>query len=118
MPMAFYFDIGLVHFPRVAGLSIFLLPKMIEDFTVLLNPTINRSVTNIYSAIIQYFLNFTIAQIVTQVVTNSDNNHIFLKLFPSDMIHLSTLVLVFLHSTINQELWGTLQQNHNARYMI
>ncbi|MGB4793466.1 MAG: hypothetical protein WBP35_09195, partial [Lactococcus chungangensis] len=42
---------------------------------------------------------------------NSDNNHIFLKLFPFEMIHLSTLTLVFLHFTINQELWGTLQQN-------
>ncbi|WP_223804554.1 oxidoreductase [Lactococcus kimchii] len=30
------------------------------------------------------------------------------------MIHLSTLTLVFLHFTINQELWGTLQQNRPA----
>ncbi len=35
------------HFPRI-GLFIFL-SEMIEDFTVFLNPPVNRSVTNIYS---------------------------------------------------------------------
>jgi hypothetical protein len=39
-------------------------------------------------------------------------------LFPFEMIHLSTLTLVFLHFTINQELWGTLQQNLPKYYKI
>ncbi|KFI74110.1 hypothetical protein BMIN_1222 [Bifidobacterium minimum] len=65
MPTSLNFDIGFVHFPRIEGLFIFLFPEMIEDFTVFLNPPINRSVTNIYSTVIKQFLNFTLAQIVT-----------------------------------------------------
>nr|CAA43049.1 unnamed protein product [Lactococcus lactis] len=61
MPTTFDFDISFIHFPRIEGLSIFLFPEMIEDFTVFLYPTINSCVTNINSTIIKEFLNFTIA---------------------------------------------------------
>ncbi|MCT1227832.1 hypothetical protein EFM07_10585, partial [Lactococcus lactis] len=41
-----------------------------------------------------------------------DNNHVFLELFALKMIHLLSSHSFLLHFTINQVLWGTLQQNH------
>ena len=101
MPTTFDFNIGFVHFQRIEGLSILLFPEPIEDFTVFLDPVINRSVTNIYSTIIEQVLNFTIAQIVAQVVTNSDNNYIFLELFAFERIYLPVSLSFFLHFTLN-----------------
>ncbi|MGX9822803.1 hypothetical protein ACVVIC_12465, partial [Lactococcus lactis] len=40
-----------------------------------------------------------------------DNNHVFLELFALKMIHLLSSYSFLLHFTINQVLWGTLQQN-------
>lgn len=90
--MPFDFDIDFAHFPRIEELSIFLFPEKIEDLTLFFNPSINRSMANIYSIIIKQFLGFTIAQ----VVTNSDNNHVFWELFAFEMIHSSVLAIFFL----------------------
>ncbi|MFK4964488.1 hypothetical protein ACI1UC_11555, partial [Lactococcus formosensis subsp. bovis] len=46
---------------------------------------------------------------------NRDNNHVFLELFALKMIHLLSSHSFLLHFTINQVLWGTLQQNHQYK---
>ncbi|MGV3061427.1 CHAP domain-containing protein, partial [Streptococcus hyovaginalis] len=43
-----------------------------------------------------------------------DNNHVFLELFALKMIHLLSSHSFLLHFTINQVLWGTLQQNRGG----
>ena len=56
-------------------------------------------------------MNITITQIIAKIIPNRDNNHVFLELFALKMIHLLSSHSFLLHFTINQELWGTLQQN-------
>lgn len=81
---------------------------MIENFTIFLNSPINRSIANIYSTIIKRFLDFTIAQIVTQIVAYIDNNYIFLEVFALKIIPLlSSLTNIFIHFTLNIEIWET-----------
>ena len=56
-------------------------------------------------------MNITITQIIAKIIPNRDNNHVFLELFALKMIHLLSSHSFLLHFTINQVLWGTLQQN-------
>jgi hypothetical protein len=100
MSFAFDFDIGFGHFPRIEGLSIFLFPEMIEDFTVFLYPAINSGMTNVNPTIIKEFLDFTIAQIVTKIIAYSDNNDVFLELFAFKMIHPYVLAVFLSHFTL------------------
>lgn len=69
VPTPLDFDIGFIDFTRIEGLSIILFPEMIENFAILLNPTINHGVTDINASSIQEFLNFTIAQVTTEKIT-------------------------------------------------
>lgn len=48
---------------------------------------------------------------IAKIIPNRDNNHVFLELFALKMIHLLSSHSFLLHFTINQVLWGTLQQN-------
>ena len=64
-------------------------------------------------------MNITITQIIAKIIPNRDNNHVFLELFALKMIHLLSSHSFLLHFTINQVLWGTLQQNHKkAHYHV
>src|SRR5699024_9277275 len=69
-------------------LFVFLCPTLIKNLSVFWHPTVNCGVTNVNSSVIQNCLHFTITQVVTKIVADGYDNHVFLKLFSFELIHL------------------------------
>ena len=74
----FDFDISVIYLPQINGLFVF--PNLIKQFSVFLNLAINRRLADHNTTLIEDFLNFTIAKIVSKIIANSHNNHVCLEL--------------------------------------